>query len=239
MSFPRNYIIPVSRHREALLRIQDLGFEGPAQNTPQGLFGSSKKAELRQQKRMIRIQSMADELYSVIETMLSKTQFLLGNKATSIDCLVFGHLALHLFPAVPNAFLATALKESYPRTWKYLVDFNTKVFDNNPLNIIPQPTFSASALLRSIWHEVVGHRPVTGKTDFDTPKQSEQAKREWRAKATFATGLAAVLIGFVLSNNLVVFDLGDAKGDDFMSSEAYNLATDDESESESDADELD
>ncbi|MCJ1287172.1 hypothetical protein MMC26_006520 [Xylographa opegraphella] len=39
---------------------------------------------------------------------------------SSLDCLALGYLALFLVPAVPHAFLATTLKEKYPRLVGYV-----------------------------------------------------------------------------------------------------------------------
>lgn len=222
--------------------MRDLGLDFETDKIPQGLFGDKKKAALRQQARMIRVQRLADNLYTISESKLSKSQFLLGNKATSIDCLAFGQLALHLFPPVPNNFLAKTLKQSYPRTWKYIVDFRTEIFEHGSLNIVPVSAFSTAALLQSIWRELAGPAKITKEDTEGSAEKSELVRRQWRSKAAFVTGAVALLIGFVLTNNMITFDIEESvEADDFMSSAAYNVPTDDISESDpgdEDADEV-
>lgn len=240
LRFPLNYTSATSRHKEALQRVESLGIDIPSLTGPRDIFGSVKKSDLKHKKHMIRLQGMADDLYSITETMLSNTQFLLGNKPTSFDCLVFGHLAIHLFPSVPNPFLATTLKASYPRTWKYLIDFKTKIFDGSSLTVAPAMKSSVSSALRSIWYEVTGFNTVKQSQDSDDASVAK-AKDAWRAKATFASSLVVGLVAFLLINGIIVIDLGDNEeiGDDFMSSEAYNAESESESEAEDDDSEVD
>lgn len=236
LSFPRNYTIPNERRLKALQRLKDLGLETQEEVPSQGLFQTKKRAAIKYQARQIRIQGMADELYSILESKLSNGPFLFGNKPTSIDCLVFGHLSMHLFPTVPNNYLANRLKDSFPRTWKFIVDFNTNFIDNKTLDVAPSQTFSLGLLLKSIWHEIMPTRPrhtISPETESET--DNVKARKDWRSKAVFIAGTAALLVGFVLTNNMIVLDMGN-EADDYMESQDFNSMTDDDDENDSDAD---
>ncbi|CCJ29049.1 unnamed protein product [Pneumocystis jirovecii] len=45
---------------------------------------------------------------------LSSQPFIFGDRPTSLDCLIFGHLALQFFPNFPNSILSEHLKSTEP-----------------------------------------------------------------------------------------------------------------------------
>lgn len=233
--------------------MEDLSLGFSTEETSQGIFQGKKRAELQLQARQIRIGSMADALYAPFESKLSHGPFVNSdsNRPTSLDCLVFGHLSLHLFPSVPKSFLATRLKEKYPRTRKFLVDFNARFFEGGISNVMARPSFSLRSSLTAIWHEVTGARWSTARTGtIDSPESAsstaaEDSKAskeagEWRAKAAFVGGALTVLVAFVLSNNLIVLELGDDdEGDAFLNSNDFHVDPDSDDDGDDDDDDLD
>lgn len=239
LPFPRNYTAPYNLQKAALEEVENLTLDTKARNSGKGLFQGKNNAALQYQARQIRIQSMADELYSALESKLSQGAFLFGSKATSIDCLMFGHLALHLYPAVPNDFLSKRLKESFPRTWKFLIDFHTNFFEERQLDIAVTPAVSLSGICKSLWNEIVyGGPPKSESSDDKSEEDKVKAGREWRSKALFIGYAIGVLVVFVLSNNMIVIDTGEHE-QEYMMAEDHNDALDSDFEADSDEDDDD
>lgn len=262
LQFFRNYTRPLSRQKIALARLEELGFHdagsledsGPSTGGGGGgfLFHRKRRDDLLRQARQIRVQKLMDSLYCLLESKLSSSAYLFGARPSSIDCLVFGHLALHLFPAVPNDFLGRRIKDSFPRTRKFLVDFNAKVFDVERFELARTPPWSLTSTLAAIWSEVAhngswqsNHTGSSPDASNGTPDETKKP-REWWQKAAFVGGAITLLIGFVVSNGLIVLELGQddesesqAAGQFEDDAQEYTLASDDDDDDDLDDEEVD
>ncbi|CCG81877.1 Metaxin-like protein C409.19c [Taphrina deformans PYCC 5710] len=233
LPFPNNYLLPNQYQNQAAERLAELSFEPIVDELPQGYFQSQKRANLQAKARQIRVQEMARNLYAATEAKLSHGPYFSGQKPTSIDCLIFGHLALHFFPTVPNNYLARILKDSYPRTRKFLVDVNAKFVDQKPLDLVAAPSIGIRNIASSIWREITGEWFERSPASHEDSSAAEKSSNEWLSKAAFAAGAVVVLVGFVLSNSLIVVEVVDEDDEEAFSEQGLD---DDDGEDEIDVD---
>ncbi|KAG4303880.1 hypothetical protein PORY_002734 [Pneumocystis oryctolagi] len=90
------------------------------------------KKEAKNQKLKV----LSSNFYRLLASKLSSHPFIFGDRPTSLDCLIFGHLALQFFPHLPNSILSEHLKSTEPLLVSYLHrSFSTYFQENKPLNI--------------------------------------------------------------------------------------------------------
>lgn len=101
--------------RDAGIPEQPKGLSIGRKSGIQGLLGSPMYAA------RFRLDSLANELLEPLSDLLGKKNYLLsGDKPSSLDCVVFGYLALMFYPAVPQAWLKEAMQARFPRLVTYV-----------------------------------------------------------------------------------------------------------------------
>jgi sorting and assembly machinery component 37 len=80
----------------------------PRKDTLKSLLRSPERASI------FKLQALADNFFGPLQDILEKKQYILGTEeATSVDCLMYGFLALMLFPKVPQDWLASTMRQKY------------------------------------------------------------------------------------------------------------------------------
>ncbi|KAF2643283.1 hypothetical protein P280DRAFT_496923 [Massarina eburnea CBS 473.64] len=68
-----------------------------------------------------KLDGLSNELLEPLSDLLGKNNYLLeGGKASSLDCLAFGYLALMLYAPVPQAWLKETIQTKFPRIMIYI-----------------------------------------------------------------------------------------------------------------------
>jgi len=105
--FPLNYIIPFQKK----MRISD-------QLSP---FKKMDKTEIYRQ---------ASECYEALSSYLGNNEFFFGNKPTSFDAIVYGHLSCHFFISLKGSNLRTLLKKH-----ENLVNYCNRIYERYFKNV--------------------------------------------------------------------------------------------------------
>ncbi|KJY02032.1 mitochondrial import receptor subunit Tom37 like protein [Zymoseptoria brevis] len=80
----------------------------PKKNTLKSLLQTPERASI------FKLQALADNFFGPLADVLGEKHYLLGTEeATSVDCLMYGFLALMLFPKVPQDWLASTMRQRY------------------------------------------------------------------------------------------------------------------------------
>ncbi|SMR51548.1 unnamed protein product [Zymoseptoria tritici ST99CH_3D1] len=80
----------------------------PKKNTLKSLLQTPERASI------FKLQALADNFFGPLADVLGEKEYLLGTEeGTSVDCLLYGLLALMLFPKVPQDWLAQTMRQRY------------------------------------------------------------------------------------------------------------------------------
>jgi len=104
--FPLNFILPPLKRREVLRLLRDIEWE---QLTIESVI---KKAEV---------------CFQAISIKLGSNKYIMGNDATELDALAFGHLYTILTTELPSMHLANSLRK-FPNLIKYCCDIDNEIF---------------------------------------------------------------------------------------------------------------
>lgn len=186
-------------------RTEELTLKYPPESAPQGYFAAAQSTTFHRSAYQTKLLTTADEVYAALETKLSHSPYLCGKVPQLIDCLAFGHLALHLFPAVPNDFLAKRLQTAFPRTWRYLVDLKELLLDTRELEVCHIGSRSIRDSFLAVKDSFTDCIPQLGKFHNDDKTGNDTAS-SWQSSTLFISTILAGLIGFVHVNKLIVID---------------------------------
>lgn len=82
-----------------------------------------------------KLDALANELLEPLSDLLGKKDYLLdGDKPSSLDCLVFGYLALMFYPPVPQAWLKETIQTRYPRITRYIRRLRNELIGDEEVN---------------------------------------------------------------------------------------------------------
>ncbi|KAF1817252.1 hypothetical protein P152DRAFT_12563 [Eremomyces bilateralis CBS 781.70] len=189
-----NYFLPLSLRASAKARTQHLGLSSldldaeepsdsrkPATNTAippptqtaaqAGKVQKSITSFLRKSPHVdhIRLDSLATSFFDVLEELLAKDYFGMTNEGTRpVDCLLFGYLALMLYPDVPHKWLGDAIRRRYPRIKEHVEHLRRYFLSDLPTPPwSPAPSRGLTAPLYDLGHIV--------KSSIQISKPSSQA----------------------------------------------------------------
>ncbi|KAG5513462.1 hypothetical protein PMAC_000893 [Pneumocystis sp. 'macacae'] len=121
------------------------------------------KKEAKNQKLKI----LSSNFYRLLASKLSSQPFIFGDHPTSLDCLIFGHLALQFFPNLPNSILSEHLKSTEPLLVSYLHRSFSRYFqENKPLNIKNTELKYFSNITNILWNNITTFDPIVRLKEF-------------------------------------------------------------------------
>ncbi|KAL2313008.1 Metaxin [Schizosaccharomyces pombe] len=223
LKFPHNYLTPNALQRQAKERLaQTLGIRDEEVSYEASRMPIShrwtnatrhRQALLRTQARRIRISSLARQVYGSLESLISDSKFIFGEKPTSLDCLFYAYLSFHAFTnELPQATLRPCLQFNSPKLYAYLKSLRETWFsdDSNilsPLSIKVQPE-NLLTIARLAWNNVTAKANDTRKsiTKFSVPPER---KLLWARNGFFIFASAFSFVWFVISNGIVVIETED------------------------------
>ena len=90
------------------------------------------------QQNQFKLDALTDEVFGLLEAVKKnhdQNDYLLLDKATSLDCLVLGYLSLALYPDVPRPWLREALQSKAPRLVQYTERMRRQCFNDPQLGL--------------------------------------------------------------------------------------------------------
>jgi hypothetical protein len=157
--------------------------------------------------------SLARETYKILDTKLGQKDYFFGEQPSTLDCMVFGYLALHMYPMLPHHRLRVILTTEFPRLALFCDRFK-KSFFNEPL---PQsesasdvPTlwksFTQSPLdfFSSIKTNILGD----GEEKKEEKKSDAQLDFERKRIWTIAGGVT-VFLAYIIMNGIISVEIDD------------------------------
>ncbi|KAI9100605.1 hypothetical protein DFS34DRAFT_648523 [Phlyctochytrium arcticum] len=170
-----------------------------------------RRAEFRLKayKSKEEVYRMARECYAALACKLGDQSYFFGQEPSSLDAVVFGHLALHCVPNLAEPTLFSIITFEYPTLYAYCDRIRTRYF-SQPLKISPnlRPSFLLGDMVRSpmtyLKSLVMRQRVV------ETSGEKERAKRDEDWKTALAiVGAVGFFVGFIWQQGIIQITYGD------------------------------
>ncbi|QSL66957.1 hypothetical protein MERGE_001344 [Pneumocystis wakefieldiae] len=158
---------------------------------------------------------LSSNFYRLLAFKLSSQPFIFGDQPTSLDCLIFGHLALQFFPGLPNSTLSEHLKTTEPLLVSYLHHSFSKYFqENKPLNIeITKSNYLCNATTM-LWNNFISFSPFIQLKELVGINNPEKRRK-------FFTVAASILgfISYIYITGIIKIEIEDKNKDDLERTE--------------------
>ena len=140
LKFPQQYMVPPTMRAAAAHRTEHLGIssydieDSEERRRREEAPGSEQipRSLLKRQRETVtsllgragptspfKLYALSTEFLDPLEELLGDEEFLFGEEPVSLDCFLFGYLALALYPEMPQPWLRQSLKERYPSLVAY------------------------------------------------------------------------------------------------------------------------
>ncbi|KAG0166129.1 hypothetical protein DFQ30_007557 [Apophysomyces sp. BC1015] len=226
LSFPSRYIVPIQLKNSAKARLAR--YEVEIKSDDIGLPQNEVEEMKELQKtgwHHASMYRMARETYGILNSKLGEKDYMFGDKATLLDCVAFGHLALHLYPNLAHGRLQHILKHEYPRLAQFCDRFKNIYFSDE------QKTSQPADDVPSLWRTIVNNprtlfnnvkeSVVSYMGDSEAEKKKSQSQIEFEKKRMWSiTGGVMFLLAYVVYNGIISIEFDD---DEKYDEEEYDI----------------
>ncbi|KAI8990315.1 Tom37 C-terminal domain-containing protein [Pilobolus umbonatus] len=234
LSFPSRYIVPIQLKKTAKARLSKYNVEITADDV--GL-PNNEKEELKDLMKSgwHQMYSIARDTYGILNTQLSDRDYMFGDRPSTLDCVVYGYLALHVYPNLPHGRLQHIITTEYPKLTEYCNRMKDLLFkeENNPKEA------EASDDVPSVWRTFKNNPVVfvhTVKDDFmsymgkknDKPEKSQEQIEFDRKRIWSIAGAVTFFLGYVIYNGILSISIIDDEEEGEFYEDNDNVYEDDE-----------
>ncbi len=117
------------------------------------------------------VYAQAREAYRALSALLGDQDFFFGSEPTSLDCIVFGHLALHFYPSLSNTSLKTILMMHCPNLVRFMHRFRYRYLGGTVSPDKVDPTRPILAYSQTVWSQKAPMEAQTWSDYFESVKQ--------------------------------------------------------------------
>ncbi|KAF7729344.1 hypothetical protein EC973_004600 [Apophysomyces ossiformis] len=230
LSFPSCYIVPIQLKKSATARLARYEVEIKSDDTglPQNEIEEMKelqKTGWHHASVRFLMYRLARETYSILNHKLGEKDYMFGERATLLDCIAFGYLALHLYPELAHGRLQHILIHEYPRLAQFCDRFKTTYFSDE--QAISQPAEDVPSFWRTIISNPrtifnnVKDNIVSYMGEPEAEKKKTPAQIEFEKKRLWSiTGGVMFLLAYVVYNGIVSIEFED--DDEYNEEEEYD-----------------
>lgn len=223
LSFPSRYLVPIQLKKSAKDRLAKYNVEITADDA--GLPQNEKE----EMKELLKtgwhhMYQLARDTYDTLQSHLGDKEYMFGDSATTLDCIVFGYLSLHLYPDLAHRRLQHILTNEYPRLARYCDRVKALLYDNDKENqqqLESQPaedvpslwkTFvnNPTAFLGSVKDDVVSYM---GNTDEKKAEKSQSQVEFERKRIWSIAGGVTFFLAYIIYNGILSIELNDDSGE--------------------------
>ncbi|KAI7877481.1 hypothetical protein K492DRAFT_239168 [Lichtheimia hyalospora FSU 10163] len=219
LSFPSRYLVPIQLKKNAKARLAKYSVEitDDDKGLPQNEVEEMKELQRSGWHYMYRL---ARETYTVLDSQLADKSFMFGERPSTLDCMVFGYLALHLYPNLAHRRLQHILINEYPRLASYCDRVKERFFSTE------QSQSEAAQDIPSLWRTLCNNpraffsnikqdaMAYMGNSDTqDQPKKSDAQVEFERKRIWSIAGGVTFLLAYVIYNGIVSVEFGDDDDD--------------------------
>ncbi|RUS33889.1 Tom37 C-terminal domain-containing protein [Jimgerdemannia flammicorona] len=206
LPFPTRYIVPSQLRKAAKFRLEEYGVEVTEDDAVVSQATEERKFLLETWHKMY---TVARTGYHSLSIRLGNKKYFFGDKPTTLDCLVFAHLSLHIYKSTPHHRLHTILVTDYQSLLQH-TDRMRKRFFATPLTR-GEASSNLPSPWAALWRDPVGwfrgvRAEIRGETDQNTKEKlhkSEQQIDFERKRVWAVAGAVVVVIAYVFVNGIV------------------------------------
>ncbi|CAG8451103.1 3397_t:CDS:2 [Ambispora gerdemannii] len=156
-----------------------------------------------------KIYQIARRSYKALSEKLGEKDYFFGSSPTTLDAIVYGYLALHLYPELPSPILSVILKTEYSGLSRFCDRMKSSQILQTPLKILPDfslpSLFTGFLLSRRIWFINRYWKPV--KSDKSKVEKSP-AQIDFERKRTIAIcGAIIFMTVYVIWNGIITIEI--------------------------------
>ncbi|KAI7899654.1 Tom37 C-terminal domain-containing protein [Cokeromyces recurvatus] len=221
LSFPARYIVPIQLKNNAKARLAKYNVEitGDDVGAPQNEKEEMKELLKTGWHHMYRL---ARETYDILQKQLDNKNYMFNDSPTTLDCIVFGYLALHLYPELAHRRLQHILMNEYPQLVQYCNRIRDLLFtskgnaqESEPAEDVPSlwKTFKNNPVgfLGSIKDDIVSYM---GTSDKESKKEKSQVQIDFERKRIWSiAGGITFFLAYVIYNGIISVELNDESYD--------------------------
>ncbi|KAI8147239.1 outer mitochondrial membrane transport complex protein-domain-containing protein [Fennellomyces sp. T-0311] len=214
LSFPSRYLVPIQLKKNAKARLSKYNVEikDDDKGLPQNEVEEMKELQQSGWHYMYRL---VRETYGVLDTLLGDKDFMFGESPTTLDCVVFGQLALHLYPNLAHRRLQHILTNEYPRLARFCDRIKDLYFSSEQQE--SEVSEDIPSMWRTLWNnprafvsnikdDVMAYMG----NDEEDKKERSDAQVDFERKRIWSiAGGVTFLLAYVIYNGIVSVEFGD------------------------------
>jgi hypothetical protein len=163
---------------------------------------------------------LARDTYTTLSTQLADQEYMFGAQPTTLDCIIFGYLSLHLYPDLAHGRLQYILTNEYPKLASYcdrikalLYTEETDVTESEAAEDVPSlwKTFinNPTGFLGTVKDDVISYMGTTEEKGEKSKSQVDfERKRIWSI-----AGGVTFFLAYIIYNGIVSIDFSDENGE--------------------------
>ncbi|CAO3579065.1 unnamed protein product [Absidia cylindrospora] len=219
LSFPSRYLVPIQLKKNAKARLAKYDVEITSDDST---LPENEKDEMLELQRTgwHHMYRLARETYRVLDDKLGEKNYMMGDSATTLDCIVFGYLSLHYYPDLAHKRLQHILKEEYPRLAKFCDRFKNAYFssENGPATL-SEPASDIPSLWRTLVNNPRGFLTtikddamayMSSADNDNSKKKRSEAQLDFERKRIWSiAGGVTFLLAYIIYNGIVSVEVVD------------------------------
>ncbi|CAI2167039.1 13616_t:CDS:2 [Funneliformis geosporum] len=147
--------------------------------------------------------------YDVLLNKIGNEEFFLGNKLSTLDIMIYGHLAVHLYSDLPNPNLAIILNTEYPRLARFCELMKNRLSESEivklPANDLPSVFTGIFSSPRTWFNNTFWRTRNVEKM----PEKSQAEKDFERKRLISITGAVLFMVIYVVWNGIIRIEFTD------------------------------
>ncbi|OBZ82464.1 hypothetical protein A0J61_09487 [Choanephora cucurbitarum] len=218
LPFPTRYFIPIQLKKSAKARLAKYKVEITSDDV--GL-PQNEKEEMKEllKSGWHHMYQLARDTYSTLQSQLDSNTYMFGDTPSTLDCIVFGYLALHLYPNLAHRRLQHILLQEYPRLAEYcnrmkdllFADAEEGVLESEPADDVPSVwktlTNNPAGFFSTIKDDIVSYMGTSEEKKEKSQAQIDfERKRIWSIAGGVTFFLAYIIYNGILSIEVVSED---------------------------------
>ncbi|KAJ3382484.1 metaxin 1 [Lobulomyces angularis] len=162
----------------------------------------------------------AKNIYENFTKKLGNNEYIFGSKPSSLDAILYSHLAIHSYPSLATPTLFSILTFNFPNLINYVEKIKTIYFENNwKENLVTYSPITKNFFLRLLENpkltitETFFSNKYTNTNDQKNVAEMELVKAA-RLRLAFVLGSLGFFVGYVLRNDCFSAPIEEEENDD-------------------------
>ncbi|KAI9362324.1 outer mitochondrial membrane transport complex protein-domain-containing protein [Pilaira anomala] len=220
LSFPSRYLVPIQLKKNAKARLAKYNVEITADDA--GLPQNEKE----EMKELLKtgwhhMYQLARNTYDTLQTQLDDKEYMFGETATTLDCIIFGYLSLHLYPDLAHKRLQHILTNEYPQLASYCDRIKSLLFSEEQ-QIESEPSEDVPSLWRTFLNNPTGFLGTVKDDVVSYMGNNEEKKEKSKSQIDFErkriwsiAGGITFFLAYVIYNGIVSIDIRDDDDEEY------------------------